>query len=295
MNDIIRKHLEQQYFEDAVTHAGKPIASATGRDRRQSTYVSINASNILDRLIESAGRFCEHYSSDLFITWDYIKSLINDHESGHYCVVVAPRKNGVDSNSYVLSTANNYCNQSGRITDYYRQIFAIIIDKTIIINTGLADDELDITVNLYDITNHLPRIKTDLNGQSQLEFMYPMNKTTDNPASTPKFCDLTNKPVNNICLDAAESKSQQTIIYPCTDKSAVSEWTRVYISLSKICPALYGLPHLINLFDDLQKHSAEWNTASESDRNRFYANMNGLNAAIHELSELELSANTVNN
>lgn len=32
---------------------------------------AINTSEILSQLIKDAGRYCEHYASDLFITWEY--------------------------------------------------------------------------------------------------------------------------------------------------------------------------------------------------------------------------------
>ena len=62
------------------------------------SHVEINDSSILSRLICEAGRYCNHYASDLFIIWKY--SVDKKKESGTLesgTVVFAFRDNGVDS------------------------------------------------------------------------------------------------------------------------------------------------------------------------------------------------------
>lgn len=61
----------------------------------------INYSSILTKLIQEAGRWCEHYASDLFILWNYnierpLKADIVKTET----FVFAFRESGVDGNSW---------------------------------------------------------------------------------------------------------------------------------------------------------------------------------------------------
>lgn len=68
----------------------------------------INYSSILSFLIQKAGEICKHYSSDLFITWNYIHDKLKDlHYKGDK-ILFGFREMGVDSNGFILSRCNNY-------------------------------------------------------------------------------------------------------------------------------------------------------------------------------------------
>ena len=57
----------------------------------------INYSSILTKLIQEAGRWCEHYASDLFIIWKYnIDKKLDDGTMDTERFVFGFRKDGVD-------------------------------------------------------------------------------------------------------------------------------------------------------------------------------------------------------
>ena len=98
----------------------KPIVS-TGYLSRDNTW-DINYSSQLTALIQSAGRFCEHYASDLFIDWTGIFKRLNTEDiftDGKYEYLFGMRDSGVDGISFILSTVNN--NDTGYVNAYYRR------------------------------------------------------------------------------------------------------------------------------------------------------------------------------
>lgn len=56
----------------------------------------INYSSILTKLIQEAGRWCEYYASDLFITWHDIDKKLDDETMGTEQFIFGFRDNGVD-------------------------------------------------------------------------------------------------------------------------------------------------------------------------------------------------------
>jgi hypothetical protein len=62
----------------------------------------INYSSILTKLIQEAGRWCEHYASDLFITWEILEKRLNNGDlfGKDNRLVFAFREMGVDEISY---------------------------------------------------------------------------------------------------------------------------------------------------------------------------------------------------
>lgn len=82
---------------------------------------NLNYSDILTRLIQVAGRYCENYASDLFIHWRAIEKKLKDRNYEGEKLVLGFREMGVDSNDWVV---NNY-NESGCY--YYRKIITIEI------------------------------------------------------------------------------------------------------------------------------------------------------------------------
>ena len=79
-----------------------------------------NYSDILTRLIQYAGRYCESYASDLFIHWIAIEKKLKDRNYKGEKLVLGFRDMGVDSNERVV---DNYNDNSY----YYRKIVTIEI------------------------------------------------------------------------------------------------------------------------------------------------------------------------
>lgn len=82
----------------------------------------INYSSILSRLIVEAGKFCEHFASDLFIDWRVIET---EMENSDYCggsYLFGFRKDGVDHNAFVF---NRY-DSDGKFAQYqYRSMWRL--------------------------------------------------------------------------------------------------------------------------------------------------------------------------
>ena len=82
---------------------------------------NINYSDILTKLIQFAGRYCESYASDLFIHWRAIEKKLKDRNYEGEKLVLGFREMGVDTNDWVVK---NY-NESGSY--YYRMIVTLEI------------------------------------------------------------------------------------------------------------------------------------------------------------------------
>lgn len=98
----------------------------------------INTSTILTTLIQSAGRFCTSYASDLFISWS---SLLCDMERGELKPVYlfGMRESGVDHDTFILSRYN----QDPTSAHYeYRQMWRL---------TTKIDENGWIKMSLYEI------------------------------------------------------------------------------------------------------------------------------------------------
>ena len=70
-----------------------------------SNIKDLNYSDLLSKLICEAGRWCERYSSDLFITWntveDFIKNIKDEAISEDF--YFGFRRDGVDHNEFIES------------------------------------------------------------------------------------------------------------------------------------------------------------------------------------------------
>ena len=112
-------------FMEKLRPIGKPIRA----DGYWSTYENhwdINYASILTRLIQSAGRFCVNYASDLFTDWINIEKRPTEenlYTDGVYEYLFGMRKQGVDHASYILSNVNN----GKYLSDYYSELFKLTI------------------------------------------------------------------------------------------------------------------------------------------------------------------------
>lgn len=121
----MNKTMTMEEFMAGLNPVSKPIR-ADGYWSSCENQWDVNYSSILTRLIQSAGRFCKNYASDLFIDWMNIESQLtgeNTYYEDKYEYLFGMRKQGVDHASYILSNANN-----GKcLSDYYSEIFKLTV------------------------------------------------------------------------------------------------------------------------------------------------------------------------
>lgn len=67
----------------------------------------INYSDILTQLIQSTGRYCKRYASDLFIDWNSIVRKLEKGENIDDTYIFALRTEGVDGNSFYQCRMEN--------------------------------------------------------------------------------------------------------------------------------------------------------------------------------------------
>lgn len=106
----------------------------------------INISTIGTILIQTAGRWCEHYASDLFIGWDQLRAKIKKHIETTDIInndeeVFGFRKSGVDHDTYVY----NHIINGENIDNYYSKLYMVkITDKE-------SEDSKTTDITLMDI------------------------------------------------------------------------------------------------------------------------------------------------
>lgn len=119
---------EKEYTLDSfkINTCHKTI-KATGRFCPNSwfgKYWDINYSDILSKLIQETGRLCDHYASDLFISWNEIEEGLKNPDWHGGKFLFGLRDSGVDHNSFVLSRYN----QEQRYARYnYRKMYLLIV------------------------------------------------------------------------------------------------------------------------------------------------------------------------
>lgn len=110
VNDM-KKYTEENFELESV------LMDATGSWSNKNPYFygissegkfGINYSGILTLLIQTAGKICKHYASDLFITWSSLEEKLSNVEYEGGKILFGFREMGVDSNTFVLSRLNNY-------------------------------------------------------------------------------------------------------------------------------------------------------------------------------------------
>ena len=96
--------MKEYGFEDFEpnVYAYKPIVEK-GRRSHYSGEYEINASGILTRLIQEAGRFCESFASDLFTDWKGVENRISAGGEISEKYLFGFRQFGVDHADYVFS------------------------------------------------------------------------------------------------------------------------------------------------------------------------------------------------
>lgn len=124
----MRKKYTAESLMEALKPYNEPITTA-GYLSQYSHEWDINYSSILTALIQSAGRYCQNYASDLFIDWFAIAKRLENSDDrytdGVYEYLFGIRKSGVDGINYILSQANN--NDIGYFSQYYSEIFKLTV------------------------------------------------------------------------------------------------------------------------------------------------------------------------
>lgn len=70
---------------------------------------NINLSGVLTTLIQYAGKYCEFYASDLFISWQHVLDIIKEAQPGdEHIEVFGFRKSGVDHEEFIKNGSNIY-------------------------------------------------------------------------------------------------------------------------------------------------------------------------------------------
>lgn len=136
---MLRKKYTAESLMEALRPYGKPI-TATGYLSQYTYEWDINCSSILTVLIQSAGRYCQNYASDLFIDWSAIAKRLENNDDGYmdgaYEYLFGIRKSGVDGITFILCQANN--NDIGYFSQYYSEIFKL----TVTVNADKIDMKL---------------------------------------------------------------------------------------------------------------------------------------------------------
>lgn len=118
------EYTTEHFFKPNV-YAYKPIVEE-GRRGHYSGKYEINYSGILTRLIQEAGRFCEHFASDLFIDWDGVVDYIEHANPGESkTFLFGFRQSGVDHTEFVLS---RYSNNGHSAQNAYRSLWRLDIE-----------------------------------------------------------------------------------------------------------------------------------------------------------------------
>lgn len=135
--------MNKEYTMEELMTKVKPVNKPIRADGYWSTYENhwdINYSSILTRLIQSAGRFCKNYASDLFIDWINIEKRLTEknlYTDGVYEYLFGMRKQGVDHMSYILSNANN----GKYLSDYYSEMFKLTVK---VVNTKITMELIEV-------------------------------------------------------------------------------------------------------------------------------------------------------
>ena len=127
-----------------IKHGCKPLS--TGGVVRYSYLknvgnIEINYSTLLTRLIQEAGRYCESYASDLFISWQSVLERLSDFERlEDHSTLFGFRESGVDTNRSVL-----YYDERESLY-VYRSIWRLDIEVE-----RSGNDYKDVTMTLYRV------------------------------------------------------------------------------------------------------------------------------------------------
>lgn len=136
-------------ISDAFEKSETVLATAYG-----SQCSDINTSDIVTKLIQLTGRYCEKWASDLLINIERMNSCIkemdNANETEPAYIAFGIRQLGVDGNSFTAARIheNGMLASYKTISDFYRQILCVKISRK-----KNEFDFFETAVELRDIKN----------------------------------------------------------------------------------------------------------------------------------------------
>lgn len=98
-------------FDESIHSSGEMVNVDF---RTNDAEFNVNYSSVLTRLIQEAGRVCESYASDLFISWEDLMENFTDYRAESDSVLFGFRRGGVDHTEWVMRNA-----EKGATSDYY--------------------------------------------------------------------------------------------------------------------------------------------------------------------------------
>lgn len=102
---------------------------------------NVNTSTILTELIQNAGRWCERYASDLFISWTTVEKYLKNPHPENKSFLFGFRQNGVDHAEFVICRYNQ-----NEYTDEYRAIYRLDIELVETEDKYWNDDKIRMTL-----------------------------------------------------------------------------------------------------------------------------------------------------
>ena len=121
------RDFELQWKDEQIAYLRSIISGTiteTGSYNPLEGKWEINYSSILTRLIQEAGRWCEHYASDLFVQWKYkIDQKLDNGTLYTNTFVFAFRDSGVDHEEWYENHKKEH--------NYYRAVWFldVLTDK----------------------------------------------------------------------------------------------------------------------------------------------------------------------
>lgn len=101
----------------------------------------INYSTILTELIQNAGRWCERYASDLFISWQTVENRLHKISMDNVSYLFGFRQSGVDHDTFIFSRFNQ-----NEYTEEYRAIYRLDLEFIKDDDIYYGDDKLKMTL-----------------------------------------------------------------------------------------------------------------------------------------------------
>ena len=129
------KDFELQWKDEQIAELRSALSGTiteTGSYNPLEGKWEINYSSILTRLIQEAGRWCEHYASDLFILWKYnVEQKLDNGTLETGTLMFAMYNSGVHHKAWYENHKNEY--------NYYRAVWFL----------DVVTDEGKITMTLH--------------------------------------------------------------------------------------------------------------------------------------------------
>ncbi|MBQ6520571.1 MAG: hypothetical protein IJI14_17820 [Anaerolineaceae bacterium] len=127
--NIFTKENKDQFVQLFTKYGCNTPIETIGVELECKSEIDVNFSDIFTRLIQEAGRYCEHYASDLYYSLRSIDDSLRDASIGTHSQLFGFREMGMDSTSFIMSAAEeDYCNFSYRYRSIWRLDVEVMYD-----------------------------------------------------------------------------------------------------------------------------------------------------------------------